>query len=190
MTDTHIIALADVGLPMIFIEWPLMLCALVPVITLESALIRRWVPLSSSDAFKGIAAANVVSTLIGVPLAWLVMLALQFAIALPVLSAADKWHWNLEAPVFQVMGFILNSAWVGDEGESMMWVIPAATALLLIPCFYLSVWIESRVCFRTWKNSDPGVIRRGIYRANLASYTSLFSLACGWFCYGFFTVKR
>ena len=46
MNFSSSIVLADVGIPMIIIEWPLMLMALVPVIILEALLIRRWVPLS------------------------------------------------------------------------------------------------------------------------------------------------
>jgi hypothetical protein len=184
------IALADVGLPMIIIEWPLMLLALGPVIVLEALLIRRWVSLSYGDAFKGITGANVLSTAVGVPLAWLIMLAAEFAVVFPVGSAADKWHWNLDAPVFQVAGLILGSAWIGPEGEDLKWIIPTAAAVLLVPCFFLSVWIESKVCIRTWKALDPEVVRRGVYRANLASYAALFILACGWVSYGLVTRKH
>ena len=180
MNCTHLIALADVGLPMIIIEWPLMLLALGPVIVLEALLIRRWVPLSHVDAFKGITKANVLSTLAGVPLAWLIMLAAEFAVVLPVGFAADKWHWNLDAPVFKVVGLIVSSEWIGPEGNDLKWIIPSATAVLLVPCFFLSVWIESKVCIRTWKALDSEVVRRGVYRSNLASYAALFILACCW----------
>ena len=54
--------LANIGVPMIVIYWPLMVSALVPVILVEAMLIRRWVSLSTRDAFIGIAKANVFST--------------------------------------------------------------------------------------------------------------------------------
>lgn len=50
--------LADVGIPMIFVQWPLMFYALIPVIVVEALLIRRWVSLSYREAFTGIAKAN------------------------------------------------------------------------------------------------------------------------------------
>src|SRR5271170_4078830 len=104
--------LADVGIPMLFVQWPLMLCALIPVIVVEALLIRRWVPLSHKDAFAGIAKANILSTLVGVPLAWLAMLAVEFAVMLPVGLAADKWHWKLDSPIFRIIGFAISAAWI------------------------------------------------------------------------------
>jgi hypothetical protein len=183
------IALADVGIPMITIEWPVMLLALGPVIVLEALLIRRWVSLSYRDAFKGITWANVLSTLVGVPLAWLIMLGVQLAVFLPLGLAADKWHWNLDAPVLQVIAVMASSVYVYGS-KSPDWIIPSGIAVLLVPCFFLSVWIESKVCFRTWKTLDREAVRRGVYRSNLASYLALFILACGWVFYEFITGKH
>lgn len=172
--------LANAGVPMIFIHWPLMVCALVPVIILEALMIRRWVSLSFRDAFIGIGKANVFSTLVGVPLAWLAMFALEFAVMLPFGLAADKWKWEIDGPVWQVLGFLFSVAWLGPAEGSLHWMVPAAVALLLVPCFYLSVVLERRSCTRTWTAADPTHVRRGVFAANVASYALLFVLACGW----------
>lgn len=165
---------------MIFIHWPLMLCALVPVIILETLLIRRWLTLSLRDALVGVGKANVLSTLVGVPLAWLAMLTLEFAVMLPFGLVADKWKWELDGPVWQVLGFLFSVAWLGPTENSLHWMMPAAVALLLVPCFYLSVVLERRSCTRTWTTADPARVRRSVFAANLASYALLFLLACGW----------
>lgn len=172
--------LANVGVPVIFIHWPLMLCALVPVIILEALLIRRWLALSLRDAFVGVGKANVFSTLVGVPLAWLAMLAMEFAVTVPFRLAAAKWKWELDGPVWQVLGFLLSVAWLVPAEGYLHWMVPAAVALLLVPCFYLSVVLEGRSCTRTWTTVDPARVRRGVFAANLASYALLFVLACGW----------
>lgn len=172
--------LANVGVPMIFIHWPLMLGALVPVIIVEALFIRRWLPLSLRDAFVGIGKANVLSTLVGVPLAWLAMLVLEFAVILPFGVAAEKWKWELDGPVWQVLGFLVSVAWLGPTRGYLHWMVPAAVALLLVPCFYLSVVIERRSCTRTWTTADPARVRRAVFAANLVSYALLFVLACGW----------
>lgn len=173
--------LADVGIPMIFVQWPLMLGALVPVIIVEALLIRRWVQLSYRDAFIGVTKANLLSTLAGVPLAWLVMFVLELAIMIPLGMAADKWHWNIfDSPVFQVVGFVIGMAWLGPAEGSGYWLVPLAAALLLIPSFYVSVWLESKICRRAWPDIDSAAVRRGVFRVNLASYVVLFILACGW----------
>ena len=69
--------LGDTGVPMIFIQWPAMICALVPVIAIEAIVIHRNLSLPYRRAFVGSAKANVISTLVGVPLAWVLMLALE-----------------------------------------------------------------------------------------------------------------
>ena len=165
---------------MIFIHWPLMLCALLPVIILEALFIRRWLTLSLRDAFVGVGKANVLSTLVGVPLAWLAMLAMEFAVMLPLGLAADKWKWELDGPVWQVLWFLFSVAWLGPAEGYLHWMVPAAVALLLVPCFYLSVLLERRSCTRTWTTADAARVRRGVFAANVASYALLFVLACGW----------
>lgn len=173
--------LADVGIPMIVVQWPLMIGALIPVIIVEALLIRRWLQLSCRDAFIGVTKANLLSTLAGFPLAWLAMFAIEMAVMLPLGLAADKWHWHFfDSPFFQVVGFVIGMAWVGPADDGGFWIVPLAAALLLIPSFYISVWLESKICRRTWPDIDSAVVRRGVFRANLASYVVLFILACGW----------
>ena len=174
--------LADVGIPMIFVQWPLMIAALIPVIIVEALLIRRWIPLSYRDALIGTAKANLVSTLAGYPLAWLIMFAVELGVMFPLAAASMKWHWNfLESPFFQILGFAFGVAWLGPPADSSgYWLVPLAAALLLVPSFYISVWIERLICRRAWPNSDAAVVRRAVFRANLASYAVLFVLACGW----------
>src|SRR5438309_1805886 len=104
--------LANIGIPMIFIQWPLMLCALIPIIAAEALLIRRWLTLSYRDAFVGTTKANLLSTAVGVPLAWLAMLAVEFATVLPLGLAAEKWHWGFESPVLQMIMFLFSIAWL------------------------------------------------------------------------------
>src|ERR1039458_10008333 len=171
--------LADVGIPMIVIQWPLMIGALIPVVIVGALLIRRWVQLSYRDAFIGVTKANLLSTLAGFSLAWLAMFVIEMAVMLPLGLAADKWHWHFfDSPFFQVIGFVIGMAWIGPADDAGFWIVRLAAALLLIPSFYISVWLESKVCRRTWPDIDSAVVRRGVFRANLASYAVLFILAC------------
>jgi hypothetical protein len=178
--------LANIGIPMIFVQWPLMACALIPVIVVEALLIRRWVSLSYREAFAGIAKANFLSTAVGIPLAWGIMLAIEFAVLWPVAMAADRWDWKLDSPALQVFGFLVSIAWLGPMEGHLLRLIPIAAALLLIPCFYVSVWLERRACLRSWPFADPSVVRRGVYLTNLASYALLFAVACGWIAVEYF----
>src|SRR5438309_5133249 len=108
----HHALLADVGVPMIFVQWPLMICALLPVIAIEALVVRKRLSLSYGRAFGGAAKANVVSTLAGVPLAWGLMLILEFATILPITLAAERWRWQLHSPLLYLLS-VLGIAWTG-----------------------------------------------------------------------------
>jgi len=172
---------------MICVQMPVMVGALIPVILLEAVLIRRWLGLSYVSAFRGVALSNLGSTLIGVPIAWGIMFIIELGVLLPVSIAADHWHWQFRSPVFEVVGLFLSCAWLGPIDQNQAWLVPAAAALLLIPSFYVSVWIERRICIFSWKGSDPNAVRRCVYHANLASYLMLFVLACVWLGYEYFS---
>jgi hypothetical protein len=180
--------LANIGIPMIFVQWPLMLCALVPVIVVEALLVRRWVSLSYREAFAGITKANLLSTAVGIPLAWGIMLAIEFGVAMPLAMAAHRWHWK--GPLLDMFGFLLSIAWLGPVERHLRWLVPTAAALLLIPCFYVSVWLERWACLRSWSSPDPAAVRRGVYLTNLASYAVLFAIACVWILTEYFAKTR
>jgi hypothetical protein len=61
--------LADAGIPMIALTLPLMLMLLIPVIVIEGLLCKKWLGLTNWEAMKSNAVSNLVSTLVGIPLA-------------------------------------------------------------------------------------------------------------------------
>jgi hypothetical protein len=174
----HHALLADVGVPMIFVEWPLMFCALVPVIIIETLVLRRQLSLPFGRSLAGAARANVLSTLIGVPIAWAFMLAVEFAALSPIMWAAQKWHWNTESPLFYIF-YLVGIAWIGPPTTSF-WPIALAAALLLVPTFFISVWIERRSYRCSWRDLDPAAVDHSAWLANLCSYALLFAISCGW----------
>lgn len=97
---------ADVGIPMIFLTWPAMVILLVPVILIEGVLCRRWLGLKTWQAIKINALSNLASTLIGVPIAWAVMLAVEFT-TFGTISLVDKIHpiQNWHSPIANVIVF-------------------------------------------------------------------------------------
>jgi hypothetical protein len=183
--------LADVGLPMIVLQLPAMICALAPVIVIEALLIRRWVTLSHREAFTGIAKANLISTFIGVPAAWLIMCVFEFTATIPLTAAVHDWYWKSDSPVLQAVGYLLTVAWLYPvPDEVAAWLVPAAAAVLLIPCFFVSVRLERSACLKSWVTSDPDAVRRGVCVVNVASYALLFVMACGWTAYEVLTRAR
>ena len=167
--------LANVGIPMIVIHWPLMVCALVPVVILETALIRCWLSLSVRQALTAIVGGNVLSTLVGVPLAHFVMLMLH-----PV---AYLFKSQLHSPVLEVLRFFFMAAWLPPIEWMPNGSIPAAVAVLLVPSFFVSLPLEYAVCRMAWRQHASKQVAYAVLWANLASYGLLFLLACGWIAF-------
>ena len=183
----HSVILADVGIPMIFVQWPLMFAAFIPVTLIEVFVIRRWLPLSLRQALSGISKANLYSTLTGVPIAWGIMFLVEFLIVLPFGLAAARFHWNLDSPVTGAFLLIAGAAWELPFPGHIYWIIPLAIIVLLIPSFFLSVRLERRSCVQSWPSLDPLAVRQGVYVANLWSYALLFVVAFSWISYQLFS---
>jgi hypothetical protein len=176
---------ADMGIPMIFITLPAMAVLLIPVIVVEGLLCKKWLGLQTWQAIKSNAVSNLASTIIGVPVAWAVMLAIEFG----TMGLVDKsrtiqdWH----SPIANVIFFLLSSAWLGPPERKDVWVVPAATLVLLIPFFFASYWIEYWVVRGMVGMPDgepPNLayprVRVAVRNANLVTYGAMFLATSVW----------
>jgi hypothetical protein len=164
---------------MLLLQWPLMFCVLLPVIAIEAEVARRQLRLPYRKAFVGAARANLLSTAAGVPLAWIIMLVIEFATVVPLMVVSDHHHWHLEdSPMQYVIDFFMM-AWTMPSSRA----VALAVATLLIPTFFVSVYLERRSYRRSWSDLDRAAVDRSVWFANLASYALLFLGACVWFGY-------
>lgn len=97
---------ADAGIPMIGFAWPLMLILLIPIIVVEGFLCKKWLGLTTWEAMKSNACSNLLSTVIGIPLAWAVMLAVEIGTSglASRSSTIQNWHSPLANAVFVLFG--------------------------------------------------------------------------------------
>jgi hypothetical protein len=177
--------LADAGIPMIALTFPLMLILLIPVIVVEALLCKKWLGLSTWEAMKSNALSNLASTIIGVPLAWAIMLGLEFA-AFGIVNRSDtiaNWH----SPIAHVIWFFLSSAWIGPPSPANAWLIPSAILALLIPFFLVSYLIEYLVVRFMVGMAEEGPprltypnVRKAVRNANLATYSVMFFATTVW----------
>src|SRR6266850_3962946 len=132
--------LADAGVPMIALTLPAMVMLLIPIILIEGFLCKRWLGLTTWQAMKSNAVSNLASTIIGVPVAWGIMLGVEFVTfgIIERSGAIQNWH----SPLANVIGLFLGSAWIGPFDRSNVWVVPAAALVLLVPFFFASYYIE------------------------------------------------
>jgi hypothetical protein len=166
---------------MIFVQWPLMGYALVPIIAVELLVFRRVLHLGYKPALLGSALANILSTVVGVPISWGVAYGLERGIfeSLPIGWIKHIYH----TPPLKILLFPLTAAWLGPIQPPSYWLVPCAAGILLIPCFFLSVWLERLVCRRVWRDTPRQQVKDAVYLANLFSYALLFLAACIWALY-------
>ena len=188
--------LADAGVPMIFITLPGMVLLLLPIIGAEAALIIHRTSLRKGKVFWATAAANVVSTIIGIPLTWGVLFLCEMGLfeALAHTTKLGQRTWN--SPLERVVGTILTAPWIAPVGDSGSWAVPLATFVLLIPFFFVSVWVEQKVIEHILPATtaldaqldevNEKVLRNAVRDANLMSYGFLLAFATAWLSWGLF----
>jgi len=158
---------ADAGAPMILLVWPGFWILLFPIIAVEAAVARRIFKVPWRKAFHISADANLTSTLIGIPLTWLVMFALEMLVGTG-LWFGSRSLGSGEPPAWAGYAMLpLSAAWVSGEEA---WAVPAAAAWLSVFFFLASVWIERWILTR--RHSLPAEeVRRWSWQANILSYS-------------------
>ena len=170
-------AYANAGLPMFSIEYRPMLIALCPIIVLEAILFAKRLPISSKRAAVGSTIANVVSTVVGIPLAWGVLMLLEFV--------SYKSYAMVEAgsPIKALTLFLVQLfqiAWLPPLERGMEWMIPAALIALLIPNYFVTVAIERPVLVMIFSSVDKRAVVKAVWRTNAISYGLLFLVGLGY----------
>jgi len=172
---------------MIALTFPLMLMLLIPVIVIEGLLCKKWLGLTNWEAMKSNAVSNLVSTLVGIPLAWAIMLGLQFG----AMASVGRSHFlDFNSPLATMVALLLNSAWIPSVEGSDLWWIPAAILVLLVPFFFASYGIEYLAMTYMIgmpsggpENLTQPRIRTAVRNANLVTYGAMFIATSIWLIY-------
>ena len=158
--------LANMGVPMIFIQLPMMLIALLPVIVVEAVVHHLQLNIERRRAIWGAVRANLWSTLVGVPVAWAAQTFVQ-------VTLGGGRAWGIETPLDRLAAVTLQSAWlIPYEGE-LRWMIPAASLVLLVPCLLVSIYVEQRVLRRYLPELAARQVVIATVQANLITYFCL-----------------
>jgi hypothetical protein len=168
---------ADLGVPMLFVTFPAMFVALVPIIWIEAHYALRRLGLAYRQALGVSAAANAASTVIGLPVTWLVLVGVQ-------LLTGGGNAYGLQTLPDKLLAVTWQSPWlIPYEGE-LVWMIPAATLCLLVPFFFASALVEYQVARRMLSAHARDHVLAAIWRANLLSYGLLAAVVSGWLIHG------
>lgn len=158
-------AYANAGLPMLAIAWPGMGVALLPVVAIEVLVLRRLLRAARWRTVLVASVSNAVSTVVGIPLTWLVLVAAQMLT--PSGGGVGPDIGTLAGKVFAVT---VQAPWLIPYDAQLYWMVPAAALALLVPFFFASWAIEYGVTRLMMREFGAGPVRRAVMWANLASY--------------------
>jgi hypothetical protein len=162
--------LANMGLPLIGLHWGFAIVGFLPVVAIETWVLRRRLGTPVGRGAVATVVANLVTTILGVPIAFVLYgFALTgFEFVLPDVLVRATWF-----------RFFEDALWLGGPDFTKY---PAAAAVFLVPCLFLSILVE-RPIVRAVLRAERGPARRAVRDANLASYALLFAVCIGWFAW-------
>lgn len=161
---------ANIGVPMLYLQMPVLMMTLPEVIALEAWLFRRWLGIPRARAWLAATIANAVSTLLGFPLMWHGLVLLQGL-------AGGGTEAGLPEPWLQVYAVTVQAPWLFPYDDHILgsWAIPTAGMVLLIPAFFVTVFIERLIYRRAFKTSAAAAdVKKATWKVHLASYGLLF----------------
>ena len=186
--------LADAGVPMILVTLPGMVLLLIPIVAAEAFFVLHRTSLEKGKVLWATTIANVLSTIIGVPLTWGALFLCEMAVwmGLARYTRFGSGSWN--SPMSQIIGTVLSAPWIAPADDSGSWAVPLAALVLLVPFYFVSVWVEQRVMehflpvttaeVAQFNEVNENVLRRAVRGANLLSYGFMFLFATVWLLLG------
>lgn len=163
---------ADMGLPMIALVIPASWLLFVPVVLAEAVVASRLLDKDYWGGVKQSAAANAVSTIVGIPVAWILLVVVQMV-------TGGGYARGLMTAGQRVYAVTVQSPWlIPYEQNEMRWMVPTAGLVLCIPFFFASVVCE----YLVMKKLNPGkeaAVKRWAWSANAISYGIIAVLLVG-----------
>ena len=156
---------ADIGLPLIAVFLPPMWLALIPIFVVEAAVIGRLLATPFRRTIVPASVGNLVSTLAGIPLMWLLLATTEL-----VCCGEAK---GLATPGAKIYAVTIQAPWLIPYERDFHWMIPVALLVFAIPCYALSVLIEAPFNVIAFKTIPKKLVWRATAAANLASYVCL-----------------
>ncbi len=170
--DAH----ADAGLPLIVIIWPAFWLALIPVIAIEIFYLEKISGKTKRELIWPVTTANLFSTLLGYPIAWLILLGIDLAVT-GTHPIELRTFWQ------SIGATIIQSAWLAPDEKGPRSVIPIALTVNFLVAYlvswYSEGWILSKMLHQPFSRAG-----RWSRNANFFSYLFLIIMLVGMGYYG------
>ncbi len=151
---------------MLFLVMPAFAIALAPIILVEGFYLSRRLAINLARTAKTVILSNLASTVLGIPLTWLVLVSAQMA------TGGDR-AYGLDTVVGKILAVTWQAPWLIPYEQDLAWMIPVAGIVLLIPFFFASWWIEYFVAKKILNEVSFALLRTAVRNANLISYCLL-----------------
>lgn len=157
---------ADAGVPVIAITYPSLVVLLIPVIITEYYIIRSLITGYNKQVLTGTVISNVISTFLGVPLAWGLLLLVEIiTTGGSAVKGTGAMHY--------IGSVVLQAAWLIPYEDHLFWMVPVAIMINLIPAYYLSKYSEYFIMTKILKETGKAEIKKAVFRANNITYLLL-----------------
>jgi len=167
--------LANLALPSFIGHWVLFVILLPLVATSEAIVLARVLKTEPMDSFATSVCANWRSTIVGLPLGWLMAL----AGLIPAGILASLLPAPYRDPSFQVIAFTAFTGGMIPTRFSMI-AMAAGNLLILFPYYLATVRVERRVVESRHPDVDRKLIAFAIRWANRITYSVLALLVLWW----------
>jgi len=157
------VAHADAGVPMLFLVMPAFGFSLVPIVLIEALYLQRQLTVSFRSAGISSLLANAASTFVGIPISWIGLVVLQ-------LVTDGGGAYGLDSTMGRIAAVTWQAPWLIPYESDLHWMIPVAGTVLLIPFFYVSWWVEYRVCLKRFADVPASKLNMVVRNANLITY--------------------
>lgn len=159
-------AYANAGVPMLFLAMPVFLISLLPIIAIEAIYLSKSLKLSLVQSLKTASISNVVSTILGIPITWFLLVLVQ-------MTTGGSGAYGLNSVTEKVLAVTWQAPWLMPYEKDLHWMIPAAGLVLLVPFFFASWWSEYFVSKKMNKTLLPIDIMHKVRNANIITYSLL-----------------
>ena len=156
---------ANVGVPTLYLLFPQAIFVLIPIIIIEGYIIKRKTGLTNEKSYETSALMNAISTIVGIPITWFVILMIQFLIDYLNIDSVT----NNPTVVDRGIELLFGSAWLPPSVEN--WELPAAVLVLLIPFFYMSWYVELFIAKKMLVDIESTLLKKIIFQGNIITYS-------------------
>jgi hypothetical protein len=154
------------GVPMLALVWPASWLLLIPVVFLEAWVATRVLAVQYREGVRLATAANLFSTILGIPVTWVILLVLGGLLG-PALGT------DPHGQMARAAASVLSCPWVFPDDPDrgwQGWMVIVAAMILCMPFCLMSVAVEASVVRKGVSLALLPGVRRWAWQANLLSY--------------------